>query len=285
MYTLMKQIKDNEVLRKSFNSLAQKTFGITFEKWYQDGFWTERYVPYVFVKESKVIANVSVNLIHIMDQGTSRSYVQLGTVMTDEDYRHQGLAKLLMKEVIKDWKDQCDGIYLFANEAALEFYPKFSFIKATEYQYSFTIQPKSGDFYKLDMTRHKNQTLFKHYYALGNPFSGFALKDNLELLMFYCLDDLKDCIYYSKQFDLVLIAKQKKNTLLCYDIFGRTNASLEEITASFSDLNHSHITLGFTPKNTKGYTVMPLEENHLFITKNMLTHFNTKKMFPLLSHA
>lgn len=284
MYTLIKQIKDNEPLRKSFNSLAQKTFGITFEEWYQHGFWTDRYIPYVFVKESRVIANVSVNLIHIMDQGKSRRYIQLGTVMTDKDYRRLGLAKLLMNEVIKDWKDQCDGIYLFANETALEFYPKFSFIKAMEYQYSFSVQPKTGDFYKLDMTQHKNHALLQHYYSLGNPLSDFTLKDNFELLMFYCLNDLKDCVYYSKQLDLIMIV-QEENTLLCYDILGRTDASLEEIIASFSSLNSPHVTLGFTPKDAKGYTIMPLEENHLFITKDMLTHFDKKKMFPLLSHA
>lgn len=285
MYTLIKQIKDDEILRKSFNSLAQKTFGITFEEWYQSGFWTDRYIPYVFVKESKVIANVSVNLINIMDQGTSRRYIQLGTVMTDEEYRHQGLAKLLMNEVIKDWKDQCDGIYLFANETALEFYPKFSFIKAMEYQYNVSVQPKTGDFYKLDMTQHKNQALLKHYYTLGNPFSSFALKDNFELLMFYCLNDLKDCVYYSKQFGLIVIAQEQESGLLCYDILGRTDASLEEITASLSKRDQMHVTLGFTPKDTKAYTIMPLEENHLYITQNMLSHFDQQKMFPLLSHA
>ena len=285
MYTLIKQIKDNEPLRKSFNSLAQKTFGITFEEWYQHGFWTDRYIPYVFVKESRVIANVSVNLIHIMDQGKSRRYIQLGTVMTDKDYRRLGLAKLLMNEVIKDWKDQCDGIYLFANETALEFYPKFSFIKTMEYQYSVSVQPKTGDFYKLDMSQHKNHALLQHYYSLGNPLSDFTLKDNFELLMFYCLNDLKECVYYSKQLDLIVIAQEEENTLLCYDILGRTDASLEEIIASFSSLNSPHVTLGFTPKDTKGYTAMPLEENHLFITKDMLTHFDKQKMLPLLSHA
>ena len=285
MYTLIKQIKDNKPLRKSFNSLAQKTFGITFEEWYQHGFWTDRYIPYVFVKESRVIANVSVNLIHIMDQGKCRRYIQLGTVMTDKDYRRLGLAKLLMNEVIKDWKDQCDGIYLFANETALEFYPKFSFIKTMEYQYSFSVQPKTGDFYKLDMTQHKNHALLQHYYSLGNPLSDFTLKDNFELLMFYCLNDLKDCVYYSKQLDLIMIAQEEENTLLCYDILGRTDASLEEIIASFSSLNSPHVILGFTPKDTKSYTIMPLEENHLFITKDMLTHFDKQKMFPLLSHA
>ena len=178
MYTLKKQIKEDEKLRKSFNELALNTFDISFEAWYQNGFWTDRYIPYVLIEGDSVIANVSVNLIDIIDQGLNKRYVQLGTVMTKKEYHHQGLAKQLMNEVLKDWQDQCDGIYLFANENALKFYPKFSFIKAREYQYRFLVQPKTGDFHKLDMTLDKNQKLLKNYYTLGNPYSSFSMKEN-----------------------------------------------------------------------------------------------------------
>ncbi|WP_041140038.1 GNAT family N-acetyltransferase [Beduini massiliensis] len=285
MYTLKKQIKEDEKLRKSFNELALNTFDISFEAWYQNGFWTDRYIPYVLIEGDSVIANVSVNLIDIIDQGLNKRYVQLGTVMTKKEYRHQGLAKQLMNEVLKDWQDQCDGIYLFANENALEFYPKFSFIKAREYQYRFLVQPKTGDFHKLDMTLEKNQKLLKNYYTLGNPYSSFSMKENFGLLMFYCLDSLKECVYYSKQFDPIVIVEQLNKTLLCYDIFGKTDTPLEKIAAFFADDNHPCITLGFTPKETIGYTVVPLEENHLFVSKKMLIGWDEQKMFPLLSHA
>lgn len=36
----------------------------------------------------------------------------------------------------QDYADRVDGMYLFANDDVLNFYPKFGFQKATEYQYS-----------------------------------------------------------------------------------------------------------------------------------------------------
>lgn len=42
--------------------------------------------------------------------------------MTDENYRKQGLAKRLVDYVVKQYKDECDGFYLFANLNAIDFY-------------------------------------------------------------------------------------------------------------------------------------------------------------------
>lgn len=62
-FIFMKDYKNNDALRKSFFELAANTFGLSFENWYQKGFWTERYIPFSFVEGDKVIANVSVNLL------------------------------------------------------------------------------------------------------------------------------------------------------------------------------------------------------------------------------
>lgn len=56
--------------------------------------------------------------------------------MTETDYRNQGLIRKIMEEIEQDYADRVDGMYLFANDDVLNFYPKFGFQKATEYQYS-----------------------------------------------------------------------------------------------------------------------------------------------------
>lgn len=56
--------------------------------------------------------------------------------MTDENYRKQGLAKRLVDYVVKQYKDECDGFYLFANLNAIDFYVKCGFSKEMEYCYS-----------------------------------------------------------------------------------------------------------------------------------------------------
>ena len=61
MYEIIKNYRDNEQLRHSFNELAMKTFDIDFEDWYQNGYWTDRYNPRSIVIDGKVVANVSVN--------------------------------------------------------------------------------------------------------------------------------------------------------------------------------------------------------------------------------
>ncbi len=83
---LIKNYRDNEMLRKSFNALAMKTYGLDFEDWYQNGYWGEAYTPYSIVEEGKIVANVSVNTMDFILDGSRKHVIQLGTVMTDEAY-------------------------------------------------------------------------------------------------------------------------------------------------------------------------------------------------------
>ena len=64
-YQLVKQVRENNILRKSFIDLAVKTFDLSFEEWYQQGYWTDAYIPYAFVERNKIIANASANIIDL----------------------------------------------------------------------------------------------------------------------------------------------------------------------------------------------------------------------------
>ena len=64
-YQLVKQVRENSPLRKSFIDLAVKTFDLSFEEWYQQGYWTDAYIPYAFVERNKIIANASANIIDL----------------------------------------------------------------------------------------------------------------------------------------------------------------------------------------------------------------------------
>ena len=64
-----------------------------FESWVTGGYFEGDYIPYSFMEEGKIIANVSANKMTFLQNGVERNYIQIGTVMTDEAYRRQGLAK------------------------------------------------------------------------------------------------------------------------------------------------------------------------------------------------
>ena len=96
--------RDNDALRASFNELAGKVFGLSFENWYQNGFWKDNYIPYSVVIDGKVVANVSVNRCDVSYNGETKSLIQLGTVMTDPDHRGKGYARELMEKIIFDYE-------------------------------------------------------------------------------------------------------------------------------------------------------------------------------------
>ena len=75
--------------------------------------------------EGRVVSNVSVNRIRFDLGGKKKDYIQIGTVMTDEKYRGKGLNGQIMERVLKEYEGKADGIYLFANDSVLNYYPKF----------------------------------------------------------------------------------------------------------------------------------------------------------------
>lgn len=132
---VIKNYRDNAELRTSFNELAKATFGLDFEDWYQNGYWTDRYNPHSIVMDGKVVANVSVNRTDFEWNDEMKHFLQLGTVMTDEAYRSRGLIRRIMEEIDAEYAGKVDGIYLFANNSVLDFYPKFGFAPAKQYEY------------------------------------------------------------------------------------------------------------------------------------------------------
>ncbi len=141
---IVRQIRDDAAMRGSFLRLAQQVFGLSFEEWYQNGYWTDRYIPYAAVDSGRVAANASVNVMDFVRQGEPCRLVQIGTVMTDPAYRGRGLAGALLRRILSDWADACDGIYLFANSTVLDFYPRFGFARVQEFQHSVPLVPGEG---------------------------------------------------------------------------------------------------------------------------------------------
>ncbi len=76
-YKFIKDYKNNNNYRLSFNNLAKKTFGIDFEEWYQQGFWNENYICYSYVNNNKVISNVSLNTMELIIDGKIQKAIQM----------------------------------------------------------------------------------------------------------------------------------------------------------------------------------------------------------------
>lgn len=316
MGDIVKQIKGQPALRESFMSLARRIFDLDFKLWYEAGFWSDKYIPYSIVEDGAVVANASVNLMDFVHLGSQRRYIQIGTVMTDGEYRGRGFARRLLTEIIADWKDRCDGIYLFANSTVLDFYPKFGFVRVCEHEYAFEVSEtgpegvslgkaadKSGkwELEKLNMDSNEGRALLYRCYEKGNPFSQMWMKDNQGLLMFYCCSFLKDCVYYVPAAGLVVVAQQDGNEWIVYDIFGEMKESvvpekegvstlrsfLSRLCQDFGSGKTRKIRLGFTPLDKECFVRRSAGgDDTLFVLAQKENPFGASQgMFPLLSHA
>lgn len=288
MYEVVKNYQDNQKLRHSFNKLAGETFGLNFEDWYQNGFWRENYIPYSVVYENEVVANVSVNITDMMWNGERKQFIQLGTVMTKESHRQQGLIRRLMAEIEKDFGQKADGMYLFANDNVLDFYPKFGFGKAVEYQYSKAVEIHTEKtMVQLSMKDKAAWSELENAINKSVPCGNFEMVDNSGLYMFYVTKFMQENVYYYKKMNAYVIAEQENDTLLIHNIFAEEKVDLDEIIEAFGK-EIKNVVLGFVPQEREGYLVNKIveEDTTLFIKGDGFAAYEKERlMFPTLAHA
>lgn len=284
---LVKAYREREVLRKSFNALAGRTYGLDFEDWYQNGFWKEAYIPYSIVEDGEIVANVSVNITDFMWNGSKKHFIQLGTVMTDEKYRNRGYSRRLMEEVEKDYAG-VDGVYLFANDSVLDFYPKFGFKKASEYGYEKEISAdRERSIQKIPMREKRVWDGFAKIVEQSVPCGRFAMTGNSGLILFYVTKFMQENVYYSKKYRAYLIAEEDGNEVFIHAVFSEKHVEPSEAARAFGG-GVRKIRLGFTPEHAEGYTMTEVKEEDttLFLKGDGFQCWHMERlMFPTLAHA
>lgn len=262
-----------------------------FRDWYNKGYWNDQYIPYSFVQEGKVIANASVYKMSIRINGEQLKGIQIGTVMTDEHYRHQGLAKQLMLHIMKEYEGACDFMYLFANETVLDFYPKFGFTRIHESEFSLDltarpIQRKQTSVQQL--TVEQDLALLEDYAKNRYIHSSLiAVEQNESLLMFYFTLVFPHAIYYLEELETIVFMEEEEGVLNIFDIISLQPIHIEELLANIVKDSTQKVVFYFTPEftlNGMTATIQPNDDDALFVlSKKAILPGNF--MFPLTSHC
>lgn len=286
-YRLIKNYKEDKDLRKSLSDLAKKTFGVDIEAWYQSGYWLNQYIPYSIVAEGKVVANISVNPMEFIEKENTRHLIQLGTVITDKMYRGQGLSRYLMEAVLEDYKTNTDGIYLFANDSVLDFYPKFGFEKSKEYQYTKKVKNTGTQSAVLKPMKQKEDWESLEKVMKAQCYVGSFEMNNPGLLMFYATSVFKNKVYYIEEKNTYVFADINGTTLILYSIIADGYVSEDWVIEAFGD-RITNVIFGYTPRDVRDCQKRELKEEDttLFVMGQGLANFDKEdKMFPVISHA
>lgn len=278
--------RENEDLRRSFNELAEKVFELNFENWYKNGFWKDNYIPYSVIEDGKVVSNVSVNACNMNYSGRVVKLIQLGTIMTDPDYRGKGYSRILMERVISDYKDKVDGIYLFANDSVLDFYPRFGFKTGKEYQYSKDVNNTGEDRTVLvPMADKEAWDKMVRLITEKEQNSRFYMVENTGLYMFYLSQFMQENTFYIESCDSYAVAEIEDDTLILHTIIGK--GDVDKVISAFG-CNIKKVVLNFTPNVTYGFEENELheEDTTLFVMGKFFEEIEDERlMFQAITHA
>ena len=278
----MKLISDYRTDTEYFgmlDKLASATFGIALSEWNESGLLGSNYIPYSFIADGKIAANVSANIFTCEISGQTYQVVQLGTVMTDPAYRKLGLAGKLMRHVLSVYEKECLFIFLFANSSVLEFYPRFGFSRASQRKYVFRrtdlrldLRPDRCPDPGRDLSpnlRPDLRTSFRPVYweneADRKVIADIAgtrvpLSDSFGLIgdapfraLFLSDQDNTGKLFYSEVLDAVAVMSREGKTLFVQDLFCRSGAQgksrrayMDRVLSSLPLTDAEQVECGFT---------------------------------------
>lgn len=245
-YQFIKDYKNNDHYRLSFNNLAKKTFGIDFENWYQQGFWNDHYICYSYLKDEEVVSNVSLSTMELIIDGKKQKAIQIGTVMTDPEHRRQGLAYQLMQRVLKDYDSDYELYFLAADEDAISLYEKCGFKIRDENQYIVDLTGYSKlekPLEHMDVPGKELLEIKKQSRPISNVLSA---TDAEHVLMFYYTLGFSSFIYHP-QSDIYTIFEIKGNQLHLYDILSPRKVNLKDLIEQITPKEVETVFCHFTP--------------------------------------
>ena len=280
--------RNDEGLRKSLSDLGRRTFGIDLERWYENGFWKEDYIPYSVIEDGNVVSNVSVNVCNFRWKKNIRHLAQLGTVMTSEDCRNKGYASFLMDRIVNECDRSFEGVYLYCEEKNVPFYEKFGFKRFFEYQCSKTVNiTSSATVENIPMNSKEERNRMVDIIQRKGQYGDKIMVGNTGLFMFYLAGPFSDNVYYVPSSEAYVVANVVEDTLTLYAIFADDRISLGDIISSFGN-RIKRVIMAFSPENNTGFDQKKIESaDSVMLVRGPVfeSAVSERFMFPEISHA
>ena len=289
-----------EVRNGSFKVLLVKDFSRLGRVMYAVGDFVENVLP-----------SHNIRLISVDDKYDSND--------TQNDNDLSAVIKYFMNEYnLKDFKRKCrDARIHYANTKHLNYYPKFGFRPAKEYEYYLEIGQngvKTGKCngaapYQIQPVDINVPAQAEKLYAFireypdcspageedvsataddgQNQNDGLYMSENISLYQFWLAAGFGEQMYYLPETGTYVMAETDGEVLRVNQIFGKQPVDMMRLAAAFGG-NIREVVLGYTPAHKDGFLVREHKEEDctLFILGEDLERIERETMmFPVLSHA
>jgi hypothetical protein len=158
--------------------------------------------------------------MQILINGEPKRCIQLGTVGTIPGYRNQGLSRYLMENVINSYDLKSDIMFLFANEAVLDFYPKFGFDRYEEFLFRTRVIPDSNfSARKLNLRKKSDRDIINRYLSNRHPLTTiFGALDYSFITYWHLINIFPENLLLLDDEGIILITSEEQNELHIWDV-------------------------------------------------------------------
>lgn len=229
---------NNQLEREKLFPLFENVFGIqasTLADFSNRGLWNKDYRPYTFFDGDRAVSNVSAFPLEMLIDGEIRSCFGIQSVMTDPDYRKNGLMKELFQKMLDDLENKFEGAFLFTSSP--ELYTPFGFKVMKQHYFKKTIEHQTG--YKpasilkmkpLEDAGHLQ--LLTEIFNKRQPLSKRFTPINYLHSVYFNLYNpwIYEKIYYIEKLNTMVVFEIADRTLRLFDMIGETISPLEELT-------------------------------------------------------
>jgi len=234
---------DDPDLKKQFLTFIMDIFNVDMTIWEELGYWDERFRPFSFYDNNKLVSHVCIYSLDMSVNGKRCKVAQVSSVATLEGYRRKGLNMELSQRAI-EWADQeHDFYFLFADTEAYPFYKRVGFRQINEHRIVHPLQdlnPIKGAI-KLNIKKEDDRALAYRIAGEREPVSDVLGFCNKRLFMFRIVYFLNDYIYYVPKFDLLVLYKRERGVLTLFDIVGKKMPSFGELYPHISDVSDTKV--------------------------------------------
>ena len=234
-YTLVTDyIRQDKLLRDSLADFGRQLFEIElFRRFETLEVDLIEYIPFSFMKDQKIVANISLGKVNLMLLGQEIEAHIVQTVGVLPEFRRQGLIRELF-EPVKSYLDEHGGrSFLLAHAGVAQFYPRFGYEAYTEYEFSVAA-PRCRRFFQnaqqVNLQQPHDRQRFIEYAENRAPVSQvFGIFRQSELLLWFCDYVYRQNLSYLPTLDCYVISRVEEDRLVLSDIIGPDIPELEKL--------------------------------------------------------
>lgn len=270
--------------RALLNGLTRQTFGFDFESWVSSGFFQGDYIPYSRVEQGKMIANASANRMTFCRNGEILRLIQIGTVETAPEFRRQGHAGDLIREILADCCS-VDGVYLFGNPDVAGFYDSLGFHRCLQRRYWTEELPRRAGTPFAPAGADRRDSYIAAVLT-WRECSEFYQVNRAGLQLFYTAG--LEQVYWCEDLRAFAVWEGQGEEITLQSILSREPVSMEDVLKHLPK-EVRKVNFGFVPPETAGLQSESFdggEDYILFCLGEKVEHMDRDGLyFPDLSHA